>query len=174
MTDFSEIKALALDVDGVMTDGGLLCLNDGNFLRTFDAKDSFGLRMAQMAGIKLAVITGGTSPSLTQRFIKCGVEPENIYLHSRDKMKDFRAFCAKYGFAPADVAYVGDDLPDLGVVCAAGLGVAPADAAVEVRAAADFVSAFPGGKGCIRDLVERILKAQGKWELDIDAYVRQY
>lgn len=174
MTDFSEIKALAFDVDGVMTDGGLLCLNDGNFLRTFDAKDSFGLRMAQMAGIKLAVITGGTSPSLTQRFIKCGVEPENIYLHSRDKMKDFRAFCAKYGFAPADVAYVGDDLPDLGVVCAAGLGVAPADAAVEVRAAADFVSAFPGGKGCIRDLVERILKAQGKWELDIDAYVRQY
>ena len=174
MTDFSDIKALAFDVDGVMTDGGLLCLNDGNFLRTFDAKDSFGLRMAQMAGIKLAVITGGTSPSLAQRFTKCGVEPENIYLHSRDKMKDFRAFCAKYGFEASDVAYVGDDLPDVEVIAAAGLGVTPCDGAPEACMAADFVSEFPGGKGCIRDLVERILKAQGKWQLDISAYVRQY
>ena len=174
MTDFSKIKAITFDIDGVMTDGGLLCLDDGNFLRIFDAKDSFGLRMAQMNGIKLAVITGGTSPSLTQRFIKCGVERDNIYLHSRDKMKDFRAFCAKYDFKPEEVAYVGDDLPDLAVVRAAGLGVAPADAVAEVREAADFVSSFPGGKGCIRDLVERILKAQGKWNLDLDAYERQY
>ena len=174
MTDFSKIKAIAFDIDGVMTNGGLLCLDDGNFLRVFDAKDSFGLRMAQMAGIKLAVITGGTSPSLTQRFIKCGVEKENIYLHSRDKIKDFRAFCAKYAFDPAEVAYVGDDLPDLEVVRAAGLGVAPADAVEEIREAANYVSAFPGGKGCIRDLVERTLKSQGKWHLDMDAYEKQY
>lgn len=174
MTDFSQIKAITFDVDGVMTDGGLLCFNDGNFLRVFDAKDSFGLRMAQMAGIKLAVITGGTSPSLTQRFIKCGVEPENIYLHSRQKIVDFHAFCEKYGFSPDEVAYVGDDLPDLETIQAAGLGVSPADGVAEVREAADFVSPFPGGKGCIRDLVERILKAQGKWKLDIDAYLKMY
>ena len=174
MTDFSKIKAIAFDIDGVMTDGGLLCLDDGNFLRVFDAKDSFGLRMAQMAGIKLAVITGGTSPSLTQRFIKCGVEKENIYLHSRDKIKDFRAFCAKYAFDPAEVAYVGDDLPDLEVIQAAGLGVVPCDAVPEARAAADFVSDYPGGKGCIRDLVERILKAQGKWKFNLDTYVNHY
>ena len=163
MTDFSQIKAITFDVDGVMTDGGLLCFNDGNFLRVFDAKDSFGLRMAQMAGIKLAVITGGTSPSLT---------PENIYLHSRQKIVDFHAFCEKYGFSPDEVAYVGDDLPDLETIQAAGLGVSPADGVAEVREAADFVSPFPGGKGCIRDLVERILKAQGKWKLDIDAYLK--
>ena len=90
MTDFSKIKAITFDIDGVMTDGGLLCLDDGNFLRIFDAKDSFGLRMAQMAGIKLAVITGGTSPSLTQRFIKCGVEKENIYL------RGFGSFIVKH------------------------------------------------------------------------------
>ena len=174
MTDFSQIKAITFDVDGVMTDGGLLCFNDGNFLRVFDAKDSFGLRMAQMAGIKLAVITGGTSPSLTQRFIKCGVEPENIYLHSRQKIVDFHAFCEKYGFSPEEVAYVGDDLPDLETIQAAGLGVSPADGVAEIREAAAFVSPFPGGKGCIRDLVERILKAQGKWKLDIDAYLKMY
>lgn len=174
MTDFSKIKALTFDVDGVMTDGGLLCFDDGNFLRVFDAKDSFGLRMAQMAGIQLAVITGGTSPSITQRFLKCGVEPDNIYLHSRDKIRDFRAFCAKYGFSPEEVAYVGDDLPDLEVIRAAGLGVAPADAVPEVRDAADWVSGFPGGKGCIRDLVERILKAQDKWHFNLDAYVKHY
>ena len=174
MTDFSKIKAITFDVDGVMTDGGLLCFDDGNFLRVFDAKDSFGLRMAQMAGIKLAVITGGTSPSLSQRFRKCGVLEEDIYLHSRDKIQDFRAFCEKYGFAPEEVAFVGDDLPDVETIQAAGLGVTPADGVPEARAAADFVSDFPGGKGCIRDLVERILKAQGKWNFNIDAYVNQY
>ena len=174
MVDFSKIKALTFDVDGVMTDGGLLCFDDGNFLRIFDAKDSFGLRMAQMAGIRLAVITGGTSPSLSQRFRKCGVLEEDIYLHSRDKIQDFHAFCEKYGFAPEEVAYVGDDLPDVETIQAAGLGVTPSDGVPEARAAADFVSDFPGGKGCIRDLVERILKAQGKWKFNIDAYVNQY
>lgn len=174
MTDFSEIKALAFDVDGVMTDGGLLCFDDGNFLRVYDAKDAMGLRMAQMAGIRLAVITGGTSPSIPQRFMKCGVAPEDIYLHSRNKMRDFRAFCAKYGFDARDVAYVGDDLPDVEVIRTAGLGVVPCDAVPEARAAADFVSVFPGGKGCIRDLVERILKAQDKWSFNLDAYVRHY
>ena len=109
-----------------------------------------------------------------QRFRKCGVLEEDIYLHSRDKIKDFRAFCAKYGFSPEEVAYVGDDLPDVETILAAGLGVTPSDGVAEARAAADFVSEFPGGKGCIRDLVERILKAQGKWNLDIAAYVKQY
>ena len=99
---------------------------------------------------------------------------EDIYLHSRDKIRDFRAFCAKYGLSPEEVAYVGDDLPDVETIRAAGLGVTPADGVAEAREAADFVSPFPGGKGCIRDLVERILKAQGKWNLDIDAYVKQY
>ena len=174
MTDFSKIKAITFDVDGVMTDGGLLCFDDGNFLRVFDAKDSFGLRMAQMAGIRLAVITGGTSPSITQRFRKCGVLEEDIYLHSRDKIKEFRAFCAKYGFSPEEVAYVGDDLPDVETIQAAGLGVTPCDGVAEARAAADFVSEFPGGKGCIRDLVERILKSQGKWKFNMDAYLKMY
>ena len=174
MTDFSKIKAITFDVDGVMTDGGLLCFDDGNFLRVFDAKDAFGLRMAQMAGIRLAVITGGTSPSIRQRCLKCGVHEDDIYLHSRDKMKDFRDFCTRHGFAPEEVAYVGDDLPDIAVIRAAGLGVAPADAVPEARAAADFVSHYPGGKGCLRDLSERILKAQDKWHFDLDAYVRQY
>ena len=174
MTDFSKIKAITFDVDGVITDGGLLCFDDGNFLRVFDAKDSFGLRMAQMNGIKLDVITGGTSPSITQRFRKCGVELENIYLHSRDKILDFNDFCNKYGFAPEEVSYVGDDSPDVEVIRAAGLGVTPADGVAEAKEAADFVSPFPGGKGCIRDLVERVLKAQGKWEFKVDAYLKQY
>ena len=174
MTDFSKIKALTFDVDGVMTDGGLLCFDDGNFLRVFDAKDSFGLRMAEMAGIKLAVITGGTSPSITQRFRKCGVAPDDIYLHSRDKIQDFRAFCAKYGFSPEEVAFVGDDIPDVPVITAAGLVVAPSDADIEAREAAAYVSPFPCVKGCIRDLAEQVLKAQGKWHLDIEAYCKSY
>lgn len=174
MTGFDKIKAITFDVDGVMTDGGLICFDDGNFLRIYDAKDAFGLRLASMQGIKLAVITGGTSPSIVSRFLKCGVERDNIYLHSRDKMKDFRHFCDKYGFSPEEVAFVGDDIPDVPVITAAGLGVAPSDAAIEAREAAAYVSPFPGGKGCIRDLAEQVLKAQGKWHLDIEAYCKSY
>lgn len=174
MTDLTRIKAITLDVDGVMTDGSLICFDDGNLLRIYNAKDAMGLRMAQMAGLTVAIITGGRSRSIVARFRTCGAKEEDIYLGCRDKMKDFKHFCEKYNFKPEEVAYVGDDIPDVSVIKAAGLGVAPADAVAEAKEAADFVSPFPGGKGCIRDLSERILKAQGKWVFDVESYEKQY
>ena len=174
MTPFEKIRAIAFDVDGVMTDGGLICFDDGNFIRVFDAKDSMALRVASLQGIKLAVITGGVSPSLVQRFKKCGVPLEDIYLHSRDKMRDFRLFCERHSLSPDEVLYAGDDLPDIPVVKAAGIGAAPCDAVPEVLACADFVSSRPGGKGCIREICELVLKSQGKWELDIAGYEKMY
>lgn len=174
MTGFDKIKAITFDIDGVMTDGSLLGFDDGNFIRIYDAKDGFGVRLASMSGIKLAVITGGTSPSIAQRFIKSGVPADDIYLHSRDKIKDFMRFCEKHGLSPEEVAYVGDDIPDIDVIKAAGLGVAPADAVPEVLAVADYVSPFPGGKGCMRDVFEKVLKAQDLWHLDVDTYVKKF
>lgn len=169
-----EIKALCLDVDGVMTDGSILVISDGDILRTYDSKDCFGLRMAVMNGLELGIITGGCSESLSKRFEAIGAKSSNIYLGSRIKSVDFENFCARNGFKASEVAYVGDDLPDVSVLKACGFGVAPADAVAEAKEAADFVSPFGGGKGCIRNLVEMILKAQDKWVFSPSQYDKLY
>mgnify|MGYP002859192478 CR=1 FL=1 len=169
-----SIRAFAFDVDGVMTDGGILCDLEGQLYRNFDAKDGFGVRMATLNGYPVAVITGGNSGSIRRRFISCGVPPEDIYLGSRDKIRDFNHFCKKYGLAPEEVMYFGDDLPDIEVIEACGIGVCPSDAVEEVRQAADWVSDFPGGKGCIRDAFEKVMKAQGRWIFNVSGYKSKF
>ena len=168
------IKAFAFDVDGVATEGGVFCDLEGQLLRTYDAKDGFAIRMAAMHGYRLAVITGGRSESIRMRFITSGVPPEDVYLGSRDKLVDFHRFIRKYGLDASEVMFFGDDVPDIPVMKAAGVGVAPADAAPDAKAAADVVSEFPGGKGCLRDAIEREMKAQGTWDLNIDEYKRRF
>ena len=172
--DLSRIKAFAFDVDGVLTNGGILCTPGGDLWRTYDAKDGFGLRMAMMNGYTLGVITGGTSTTILDRFLGYGMDMENVHLHSRDKMKDFRAFCSHNGLAPEEVMYFGDDLPDVAVIRAAGIGVAPADAVQEAKDAADIVAEHPGGKGCIREMVEKVMKLQGRWVFDTGDYEKKF
>ena len=171
---FRSIKAVAFDIDGVLTDGGILALSDGDLLRIFDAKDSFGVRMAKMNGLHTAIITGGSSESIMKRFSVCGVDKEDIYLHSRIKIRDFNDFCQRHLLKPEDVMYFGDDLPDVAVLKACGIGVVPADAAQEAKDAADFISPFNGGHGCVRNTVELVLKAQGRWHLDDELYNKMY
>ena len=169
-----RIKAIAFDIDGVMTDGGILAMPDGDLLRVFDAKDSFGVRMAKMNGLHTGIITGGSSESIVKRFSYCGVEPEDIYLHSRVKLDDFNEFCQRHSLLPEEVVFFGDDLPDIPVMKACGIGVAPADAVEEVKQAADFVSPCAGGHGCVRHAVEMILKTQGRWQLDDALYKKMF
>jgi 3-deoxy-D-manno-octulosonate 8-phosphate phosphatase (KDO 8-P phosphatase) len=169
-----RIKAIAFDIDGVMTDGGILAMPDGDLLRVFDAKDSFGVRMAKMNGLHTGIITGGSSESIVKRFSYCGVEPEDIYLHSRIKLDDFNEFCKRHSLLPEEVMFFGDDLPDIPVMKACGIGVAPADAVEEVKQAADFVSPCAGGHGCVRHAVEMILKTQGRWQLDDALYKKMF
>ena len=173
-TRLKDIKAFAFDVDGVMTDGSILALSNGDLLRIFDAKDGFAIRMAILAGYPVAVITGGRSHSIVERFKASGIKEEDIYLHSRDKLQDFNDFCKRYGLEPADVVFVGDDLPDIPVMLAAGIGACPDDAASDVQAIADYISEAPGGKGCIRELFEKILKKQGRWNFDVSAYKNRF
>lgn len=169
-----KIKAVAFDVDGVITDGGILAMPDGDLLRVFDAKDSFGIRMAKMNGLHTAIITGGSSESIVKRFSVCGIDEEDIYLHSRIKIDDFNDFCSKHLLKPEEVMYFGDDMPDVPVMLACGIGVAPADAADEAKAAADYVSPYPGGHGCVRHTIEMVLKAQGRWQLDDKLYKKMF
>lgn len=161
-----NIKGLAFDIDGVMTDGSLIALPDGDLLRTYNAKDTFAVRVAALSGIKIGVLTGGLSQATLKRFTGLGVDADDIHMACRGKMKDFKEFCDKYGLRPDEVAYVGDDIPDVPVLQACGLGIAPSDAVPEAREAADIVSSRPGGKGCMREVVEMILKARGAWSFD--------
>ena len=170
----SRIKAFAFDVDGVLTDGGILADLDGELFRTFDAKDGMALRMAMMAGYPLAIITGGRSESIRKRFRTCGVKPENVYLGSRDKMEDFQDFCQRHGLDAEEVMYFGDDLPDIPVMQACGCGACPSDAVEDVKEIADWVSEFPGGKRCVRNGLEMVMKLQGKWHLDIQDYKKNF
>lgn len=169
-----KIKAIAFDIDGVMTDGNILAMPDGELLRIFEAKDSMALRMLSMVGVVPAVITGASTLSVKNRMAYCGVKEEDIYMHSRKKIEDFEDFCSRHGFSADEVMYLGDDLPDIPVLLAAGLGVAPADACAEAKEAADYVSEYGGGRFFFRDTVEMVLKAQGKWALDVEVYKKKF
>ena len=171
---FSRIRAFAFDVDGVLTDGGILADLNGELYRTFDSKDGMAIRMAVMKGFHMAIITGGRSESIRQRFESCGIKPEDVYLRSRAKIEDFEDFCTRHGLTADEVMYFGDDLPDIPVMVACGCGVCPSDAVEEVKEIADFISTRPGGKGCARELIQTVLKEQGKWELDVQAYKKHF
>ena len=163
MADLKKIRAFAFDIDGVMTDGGLLCDLNGELYRCFDAKDGFAVR-----------ITGGRSLTIRARYRTCGLPQEDIYLGSRDKIVDFRDFCRRYQLDPSEVMYFGDDIPDIETIQAAGVGACPCDAVPEAIAAADWVSSRPGGKGCVREGIETVLKLRGDWEFDVAVYTKLY
>lgn len=168
------IKAFAFDIDGVATDGGVFCNSDGDLLRTYDAKDGFAIRMAVLNGYHVAVITGGSSESIRKRMATSGVNPDDVFLHCRNKIEQFTQFCERYNLKPEDIMYFGDDIPDVECIMAAGCGVAPADAVPEAIEAADWVTEHKGGKGCLREAIEGTLRAQGKWVFDAVAYKKKF
>ena len=165
-----EIKAMAFDVDGVFTDGCILTLDNGDLLRIQNAKDGFGLRMAVLKNYPIAIITGAYSESVKKRFLGIGIPEENIYMKARNKVPDFISFCRQYGLKPSEVAFVGDDIPDIPVLKICGLAVCPSGAVTEVKEVCDYVSLYSGGHGCVRDLVEQILKIHNDWNFDAEEY----
>lgn len=169
-----KIKAFAFDIDGVLTDGGILADLNGELYRTFDSKDGLAIRMAVMKGYHLAIITGGRSESIRKRFLSCGIKPEDIYLGSRAKIEDFEDFCTRHDLQADEVMYFGDDLPDIPVMSACGCSTCPCDAVDEVKEIADIVSSRPGGKGCARETIQMVMTLQGTWHLDVQEYKRHF
>ena len=169
---WKDIKAITFDVDGVMTDGSLLAYDSHEMVRVFNAKDSFAIRVALMRGYRIGVFTGGDTEGVRNRFTTCGLPPDDIYLGCRGKIKAFDDFCAKYGLKPSEVVFLGDDVPDVPVLEAAGIGAAPADASADACEAADYVCERPGGKGCLREVIEKVLRAQNKWYFEADDYAK--
>ena len=170
--NLKAIKAIAYDLDGVATDGSIIPVGPTpeDLVRVVNAKDSFASRVAAQKGFIVAVISGGKTEALRSRCLHMGVKEENLYLGVRGKLAVFREFCSRNGLQPGEVAYFGDDIPDTQVLRACGFGIAPADAAQEAKDAADYVTTVPGGRGCIREGIEMILKAQDKWRFDEDRY----
>jgi 3-deoxy-D-manno-octulosonate 8-phosphate phosphatase (KDO 8-P phosphatase) len=157
----ARIKLLVLDVDGVMTDGGLLFDATGREWKRFHVHDGLAMVAARRAGLPVAVISGRTSPAVARRMAELGVDELNQGVS--DKAPVVRAIIGRLGLSPADVAAMGDDLLDLPVMAMVGLRLAPANAVQEVRRAAHWVSRRAGGDGAVREAIEMLLRARGAW-----------
>ena len=162
-----KIKTFIFDVDGVLTDGKILINSDGELLRSFDTKDGYAMKCALVKGFKIVIITGGRNEAVRERFKELGVI--DIYLGAHHKLDAYQDLMDNFDLNPEEILYIGDDIPDIPVMEKVGLGCCPADAASDVKAMADYVSHKKGGEGCVRELIEQVLRVQGKWSLDIGA-----
>jgi 3-deoxy-D-manno-octulosonate 8-phosphate phosphatase (KDO 8-P phosphatase) len=158
----AKIKLLLLDVDGVMTDGSIVMDGEGKETKTFNVKDGMGLRLLMAQGIEVAIISGRSSGAVGHRAKDLGIE--TVYQGASDKKAICRKLMGEKGLGPEQVCAMGDDLADLPMLGEAGLGIAVADAAREVREAADFITKSRGGSGAVREACELLLRSQGKWE----------
>lgn len=162
MKDYSRIKLVILDVDGTLTDGSILYDVQGGEIKRFNAKDGLGIKMAIEAGLQLAILTGRQSPILHRRVKELGIHylRENVQI----KYPVLMQMIAELGLTADEVGYIGDDLNDLQCMQAVGLSACPADAAQDIRNACDYVARADGGDGAVREVLERLLRQQGKWD----------
>lgn len=159
--DFSRIKLLLLDVDGVMTDGRIIYGNDGGEVKAFDVKDGHGIKLLQRAGIAVGIITGRQSKLVARRAEELGIEL--LYQGVKDKRVPFREILDKLALQPEQIAYVGDDVVDLPILRQVGFAVTVADAVEDVKAYVDMVTERPGGRGAVREVCDFLLKESGLW-----------
>lgn len=166
--DLSRITSFAFDVDGVLSPSTIPLGNDGMPRRMVNIKDGYALQLAVKLGYKIAIITGGTSEAVLRRFEALGIK--DIYQGASMKLPVLREWMQLRGVDADQLIYMGDDIPDLQALRHAGLPCAPSDAVAEVRMTARYISRFSGGYGCVRDVVEQVIKAQGKWLDDTQAF----
>ena len=158
---FREIQVLLFDVDGVFTDSTVLVTETGEHLRSFHMKDGFAVRTATRSGLRLIAISGGRSQGVRIRLERLGFE--QVFLGVEDKLACYEELIEKEGLDEGSILYMGDDLPDYPVMRRVGFPVCPADAVREIVEIAQYVSSKPGGQGCVRDVLEKVLRIQGKW-----------
>lgn len=157
----SNIKAFVFDVDGVLGSDKVLLHPDGDMLRTMNIKDGYAMQYAVRKGYKIAIITGGASELVKNRFINLGIS--DVYLKSSNKMRDYENFLEKHQLTDAEVLYMGDDLPDFEVMQRVGTPTCPANAVEEIKEIAVYISDRDGGDGAVRDVIQQTLRLQGNW-----------
>ena len=156
-----NIKLFVLDVDGVLTDGSLILLKNGEMARTMNIKDGYALQLAVKKGYDILIISGGKSEEVKVRLEKLGVK--NIFLSVKNKKELLSKYIINNNYSIEQVLYMGDDIPDVLVMQTVGVACAPADAVPEIKAIAHYISPIPGGKGCVRDVIEKVLKLNADW-----------
>ena len=166
--DLSKIRAVVFDLDGVLSSETIALGMDGTPLRTVNIKDGYAIQLAMKMGLRVAILSGCKIEAVRKRYEGLGME--DIYLGAAVKIKIYDDFIAKYGFKDDEVIFMGDDIPDLEVMRRVGCAVCPKDACPEVKAASCYVSDKCGGQGCGRDVIEQVLRAQGKWLKDERAF----
>lgn len=159
--DLTRIKALAFDVDGVLSSEVMLLHPNGEPMRTVNVKDGYALQLAVKQGLHIAIITGGKTEAIYKRFASLGIT--DIYMGSSIKIHDYRDFRDKYGLKDEEILYMGDDVPDLEVLQTCGLPCCPKNAIPEIKAKVCYISHYEGGYGCGRDVLEQVMKSQGLW-----------
>ncbi len=159
----NNIQNFFFDIDGVFTDGTVLIQEDGSLLRTMNTKDGFALKHAVTQGYNIFIITGGKSLGVFYRLASLGVKKENIFFDCHDKLAALKQIVEERSLDLSKTVYMGDDIPDYGPMCYVHLPSCPADAIPEIKSVAQYVSPYNGGHGCVRDLLEKVMKVQGKW-----------
>lgn len=169
LLELQQIRLLAMDVDGVLTDGSLNIGAEGELFKAFNAKDGMGISLAMRNGLEIALITGRRSEIIHRRAEELGITL--LYEGVKDKALQLKQIVAERGISLDEIAYMGDDLNDLPAMVQAGISFAPADAAKDVLKAVNAVASCNGGRGAVREIIELILEAQGKWENIVKAYM---
>jgi 3-deoxy-D-manno-octulosonate 8-phosphate phosphatase (KDO 8-P phosphatase) len=165
MTNYKQllhsIKTFIFDVDGVMTNGIVLITPDGELLRSMNVKDGYALQLAARKGYRIIIISGGRCEAVRERFTLLGVK--EIFLGVSHKLEVFETLEKENGLRPEEVLYMGDDIPDFEVMKKVHVPACPADAAEEIKSVSRYISSKNGGQGCVRDVIEQVLKIQGNW-----------
>jgi 3-deoxy-D-manno-octulosonate 8-phosphate phosphatase (KDO 8-P phosphatase) len=163
----NHITTFVFDVDGVLTDGTIIVTTSGELLRKMNIKDGFALKTAVDHNYNICIISGGSNEGVKLRLKGLGIK--DIYLGTHNKVKHLDEFLKKYNIKYENVLYMGDDIPDLEVMKMAGLPCCPQDAVAEIKTISKYISHKKGGEGAVRDVIEQVLKVQGKWQGNFDA-----
>jgi len=166
--DLKKIKAIVFDVDGVLSAETITLHPCGEPMRTVNIKDGYAIQLAQKKGLCIAIMTGGNTDSVRKRYEGLGVV--DVFMGCAVKIETYNAFTAKYGLRDDEVLYMGDDIPDYEVMKRCGCPCCPKDASPNIRDISLYVSGYRGGYGCGRDVIEQVLRAQGKWLCDAEAF----
>jgi 3-deoxy-D-manno-octulosonate 8-phosphate phosphatase (KDO 8-P phosphatase) len=162
LEQFKHIKTFIFDVDGVLTDGNLQVTEAGELLRTMNSKDGYAMRLAIDKGFRICIITGGKSKGVVSRLLGLGIE--DVYSGIHDKVTQFDEYVDIHDLNPDEILYMGDDMPDFKVLQMVGLPTCPMDAVPDIQKVCSYISPYKGGAGCVRDVIEKVLKLNNLWE----------
>ena len=158
------VKTFVLDIDGVLTNGSLIIDKGNGWVRKMNIKDGYALQLAVKCGFEVLVMSGSNSQQVTERLNRLGVK--EVFVNVKDKEKLLKELVLAKGLALNEILYMGDDIPDYSCMKLAGIAACPSDAVAEIKAVASYISPLAGGDGCVRDVIEKVLKLNGKWPLD--------